>query len=296
MDRRKFIKSSIAGAAALAFTQCKASTDLRYFPTSDTVIDKVKLGKTGISISRVGLGTGTVGYNNGSNQTRIGMDYFVKMARHAYDRGMTYFDMVESYGSHTYVGNAIRELPREEITLCTKVWTHPNGSDKIEPVEKTLDRYRKDLNTDYIDILLIHCLMEKNWSESRKYYMDALSKAKQEGILESVGVSCHNWDAMAEAVDSPWVDVILARINPFGTHMDGDTEAVNNLLAKAKKNGKGIIGMKIFGEGKNTSDVEREQSLNFAIKESHIHCMTIGLESIAQIDDLVERVTRIRKS
>lgn len=142
----------------------------------------------------------------------------------------------------------------------------------------------------------MHCLMEKNWSESRKYYMDALSKAKQDGTLKSVGVSCHNWDAMAEAVDSPWVDVILARINPFGTHMDGDTEAVNNLLAKAKKNGKGIIGMKIFGEGKNTSDEEREQSLNFAIKESNIHCMTIGLESISQIDDLVERVTRIRKS
>lgn len=296
MDRRKFIKSSIAGAAALAFTQCKATTGLRYFPANDTVIDKVKLGKTGISIARAGLGTGTIGYNNGSNQTRIGMDNFVKMARHAYDRGMTYFDMAESYGSHTYVGNAIKELPRENITLCTKIWTHPNGSDKIEPVDKTLDRYRKDLGTDYIDILLMHCLTEKNWSESRKYYMDALAEAKQRGILRSVGVSCHSWDAMAEAVDSPWVDVILARINPFGTHMDGETEAVNNLLAQAKENGKGIIGMKIFGEGKNTSDEEREQSLNFAIKESNIHCMTIGLESINQIDDLVERVTRIRKS
>lgn len=296
MDRRKFIKNSLAGAAALAFTQCKAGGSLRHFPTDSTVIDKVKLGKTGISISRVGMGTGTIGYNNGSNQTRLGMDSFVKMARHAYDRGITYFDMAESYGSHTYIGNAIKGLAREDITLCTKVWTHPNGSDKIEPVDKILDRYRKDLDTDYIDILLMHCLMEKNWAESRKYYMDALSKAKQAGIVKAVGVSCHNWDAMAEAVENPWVDVILARINPFGTHMDGDTDAVNNLLAKAKKNGKGIIGMKIFGEGKNTSEEEREQSLNFAIKESSIHCMTIGLESINQIDDLVERVTRIRKS
>ncbi|WP_029904929.1 aldo/keto reductase [Prevotella sp. 10(H)] len=296
MNRRKFIKAGIAGVAGLTLSRSKAIAGMKYRFLNDATIDTVKLGETGLSISRIGMGTGTIGYNHGSNQTRLGMDNFVKMARHAYDRGIRYFDMAESYGSHTYVGNAIKGLPRENITLNTKIWTHPNGSDKIEPVEKMLDRFRTDLGTDYIDILLMHCLMEANWTESRKYYIDALSKAKQDGIIKSVGVSCHNWDAMAEAAENPWVDVILARINPFGTHMDGTTEAVNELLGKARKNGKGIIGMKIFGEGKNSSEQEREQSLKFAIKESNVHCMTIGLESVAQVDDLVDRASRIVKS
>lgn len=296
MNRRKFIKAGIAGVAGLSFANAKAWSNMDFHLLKDATVDKVKLGKTGLSISRIGMGTGTIGYNHGSNQTRLGMESFVKMARHAYDRGMTFFDMAESYGSHPYVGNAIKELPRENITLCTKIWTHPEGSDKIEPVDKILDRFRTDLDTEYIDILLMHCLMEGTWPETRKYYMDAFSKAKQDGIVKAVGVSCHNWDAMAAAVDSPWVDVILARINPFTTHMDGTPEDVNNLLGKARKNGKGIIGMKIFGEGKNTTDDERSRSLQFALKRSNIHSMTIGLESIAQVDDLVDRAMKIVKA
>ncbi|WP_255412460.1 aldo/keto reductase [Dysgonomonas sp. Marseille-P4361] len=293
IDRRKFIKAGMLGVAGLSLSNNSIAGLSNLVFDKNYTVDKVSLGNTGISMSRIGLGTGTIGYNHGSNQTRLGMDSFVNLARHAYDRGMSYFDMAESYGSHPYVGKAIKGLPRENITLCTKVWTHPDGSDKIEAVEKTLDRFRKDLDTDYIDILLMHCLMEGNWPETRKYYMDEFSKAKQSGILKSVGVSCHNWDAMAEAVDNPWVDVILARINPFTTHMDGTPEDVKNLLKKARDNGKGIIGMKIFGEGKNTSDEERSKSLHFAINESNIHSMTIGLESIVQVDDLIDRTMKI---
>lgn len=296
MDRRKFIKTGITGVAGLSLSGVMAMPRIDILSPTDYSIDRVKLGKTGLSISRVGMGTGTIGYNKGSNQTRLGMDNFVKIAHHAYERGMSYFDMAESYGSHPYVGEAIKGLPREKVTLCTKIWTHPDGSDKIEPVEKTLDRFRSDLGTDYIDILLMHCLMEGNWNDTRKYYMDALSKAKQAGIVKTVGVSCHNWDAMVAAVDNPWVDVILARINPFTTHMDGSPEDVSDLLAKARKNGKGVIGMKIFGEGKNTSDDERAQSLRYAIKKSNIHCMTIGVESVAQVDDLVDRTMKIVKN
>ena len=125
--------------------------------------------------------------------------------------------------------------------------------------------------------------------------MDGLNKAKQDGLIKAVGVSCHNWDAMAEAVDSPWVDVILARINPFQTLMDGTRDAVSDLLKKAKDNGKGIIGMKIFGEGRNATDAEREQSLKYALTDANIHCMTLGMESIAQVDDAVDRVMRLAK-
>ena len=218
------------------------------------------------------------------------MEKFVEIAHHAYQRGIRFFDMADSYGSHPYVGEAIKNLPREKITLLTKIWTYEDGSDKNIPVQESLDRYRQELGTGYIDIVLMHCLMQGGWSQNRRHYMDGLSKAKQDGIIKAVGVSCHNWDAMVEAVDNPWVDVIMARINPFQSLMDGTPDAVKELLGKARKNGKGVIGMKIFGEGRHVSDGEREQSLKFALTEANIHCMTLGLESIAQVDDAVGRV------
>ncbi len=294
IDRRKFIKASVVGVAGLAVSGQNAFSTVTAPPPKE-IIPQVLLGKTGLQISQVGMGTGTVGYDKSSNQTRLGIEKFTKLAQYAYENGLRYFDMADSYGSHTFMAEALKHMDRSKVRLSTKIWTHPNGSDKITPVDQALDRFRVELATDYIDIVLMHCLMEKQWPKNRSYYMDALSKAKQDGIINAVGVSCHNWDAMAEAVESPWVDVILARINPFQANMDGTPEAVNELLGKAKQNGKGIIGMKIFGEGKRVKEEEREQSLEFAIKKANIHCMTIGLESETQIDDLKTRVLKLNE-
>ncbi len=291
-NRRRFIRTGIAGMAGLSAMGSGMAAISHMIP-ADTVVDKVKLGTTGLTVSRIAMGTGTSGYNNGSNQTRLGMESFVRLARHAYDKGITFFDMADGYGSHTYVREALKTLPREQVTLMTKIWTHEPGSDKIVPVEKTLDRFRQETGSPYFDILLMHCMMKGNWSETRKYYMDGFSRAKQDGIVKTVGVSCHNWDALVEAVDSPWVDVILARINPFQSHMDGTPEAVSELLGRAQQNGKAVIGMKIFGEGKFVKDEEREQSIRYALTRGNIHCMTLGLESIAQMDDAIERVMRL---
>lgn len=294
MDRRKFIATGIAGLAGITVIGSGIATGCAF--SENLPVDMVKLGKTGLKVSRIAMGTGTVGYNKGSNQTRLGMEKFVKMARHAYEMGIRSFDMADGYGSHPYVGEAIKTLPREKVTLLTKIWTHPDGSDKIESVEKTLDRYRQEINTDYIDILLLHCLTQGNWTENRKHYIDGLSKAKQDGIVKKVGVSCHHLDALTVAAENPWVDVIMARLNPFGTKMDGTPQVVNEVLDKAIKNGKGIIGMKVFGEGKHISDDDREQSIKYVVTEGNVHCMTLGLESEAQMDDAVERVMRFAKS
>ncbi len=289
MNRRKFIRTGLTGVAGLSVIG-SGVVNMGFMVPDPLVVDKVKLGATGLTVSRIAMGTGTVGYNKGSNQTRLGMEKFVKLAHHAYDRGINFYDMADGYGSHPYVGAALKSLPREKVTLLTKIWTHEDGSDEIEPVDKTLDRFRSEIGTDYFDIVLMHCMMQGNWNETRKYYMDAFSEAKQKGIIKAVGVSCHNIDALAEAAVNPWVDVIMARLNPFGTSMDGTPEAVNAILAKAKENGKGVIGMKIFGEGKHIKDEERQQSITFALSKGNIHCMTLGLESEAQLDDAVKRV------
>lgn len=294
MDRRKFIQTGVAGVAGLSLSHTGLANIQMSLP-SDVSVDKVKLGKTGLKVSRIAMGTGTKGWNFQSNQTRAGQDHFTRMARHGYERGIRFFDMADTYGSQPFVGKAIEGLPREKLTLMSKMWTYDEGSDKIEPVRKTLDRMRKEANTEYFDILLMHCMTKGDWGETRKFYMDGFAQAKADGIVKAVGVSCHNWDAMVEALNNPWCDVILARLNPFESHMDGSRDDVNRLLGRAREKGKGIIGMKIFGEGQHVADDEREQSLRYAITESNLHCMTLGMESIAQMDDAIERVMRLAK-
>jgi len=292
INRRKFIQTGLTGLAGFSIIGSKAMNLNLTLPGALTV-DKVKLGNSGLTVSRIAMGTGTIGSNKASNFTRLGMDKFTKLAHHAYECGINFFDMADSYGTHPYVGNAIKNLPREKLIVLTKMWTQDEGPNQREPVEKILDRYRLESGSDYFDILLMHCMMRGDWNETRKFYMDAFSKAKQNGIVKAVGVSCHNIDALAEAAINPWVDVIMARINPFGTAMDGSPDAVIAILEKAKNNGKGIIGMKIFGEGKHVTDDERQQSIQFALTKGNIHCMTLGMESEAQMDDALERVMKI---
>lgn len=294
MNRREFIRAGAAGLVGLSVAGAGVANAGCTTPAS-VVVDRVKLGNSGLTVSRIAMGTGSVGGNKSSNQTRLGMEKFVKLAHHAYERGIRFYDTADSYGSMPFVGEAIRTLPREKVSLLSKIWTHENGSDQIKPFEKELDRFRREAGTDYFDILLMHCLMQGNWAETRTYYMDALSKAKQDGIVKAVGVSCHNFEALAEAAVNPWVDVIMVRINPFGTNMDGKPEDVKPILHKARQNGKGIIAMKVFGEGKHVTEPEREQSIRYAVGEANVHCMTLGMESESQVDDAVERVMKAAK-
>lgn len=294
LNRRQFIQTGIAGVTGLSLVGAGVP-GLSFMASDTSTVDMVKLGETGLTLPRIAMGTGSHGGGRASNQTRLGVENFVKLARHAHDRGIRFFDSADSYGSHPFVKEALKEIPRDQTHILTKMWVTQNSWNQVQPVPVVLDRFRMETGSDYFDIVLMHCLMKGNWKEERKSYVDGLYKAKQDGIVKAVGVSCHNWDAMAEAVEDPWVDVILARINPFGTHMDGTPEAVMGLLEKARKNGKGIIGMKIFGNGDNTTDEERERSIRYAVSSGNVHCMTLGMESIAHVNDAVARVMRIAR-
>lgn len=295
-NRREFIQKSAVGLAG-ASVLLSALPNLTYATDKSAVIDKVRLGNTGLKVSRIALGTGTKGWRNESDQTRLGVTKFVNLARYAYDKGIRFLDTADMYGSHTYAREALKVIPREKITLLTKVMTYDQeGWYKAEPFEKSLDRFRKELGTDYIDIFLMHCMMNGEWPTQYKRFMDGLSEAKAKGIIKTVGLSCHSLDAMKEASSNPWVDVVLARINHQGARMDSSPEKVMEVLESVHKNGKGVMGMKIFGCGDLVKEDEREKSLNFVIKSGNVHCMTIGMVSKEQIDDNVSRVMRIAKS
>lgn len=290
ISRRQFIQTGMIGAAAVS----TGFANVAYASSASLQIDRVKLGKTGLVIPRLALGTGSHGGNQSSDMTRMGIENWVKIARYAQERGLTFYDAADLYGSHQNVKEILKEVPREKATILTKIWTRPEKWNQDTPV-KTIDRFRSETGSDYFDILLLHCMTNGKWQEERKPYIEALSEAKQKGIVKTVGLSCHSFDALKIAAEDPWVDVILARINPEGVIMDASPEEVMAVLKKAHDSGKGIIGMKIFGEGRFTEEAQREKSLQYAIGSGNIDSMTIGVTTKEQIDENVNRIMRIVK-
>lgn len=296
INRREFLVRGVGSLAGLtiagAFTRTALGAILNENVTGGT-IDSVPLGESGLVVSRMALGTGSIGGGGASNQTRLGQETFTRMLRHGYERGVRFVDMAEAYGSMPFVGRAIEGLPRENITLLTKMTTRPDGSARTEAVRPKVEEFLRLLGTDYIDILLMHFMTSGDWSTTRTHYMEGLARAKEEGLVRAVGISCHSLEAIRVAATHPWVDVIMARINPFGTNMDASPAEVGEALHFARENGKGLVGMKIFGEGKHVTDSEREQSIRHAIYEARVHAMTLGLESVAQMDAAVDCVARV---
>lgn len=300
INRREFLVRSAGSLAGLtlAGTLVRSAAGAVFDPGEAVLdpgvkIDLVPLGDSGLNVSRLAFGTGSVSRSDGSNQVKLGQENFTRLLRHGYDRGVRFFDTAESYRSIPFVGKAIEGLPRENLTLLTKIWTQPDGSGREENVRAKIEEYLGLLGTDRLDILLMHCMMQGDWNATRTHYMEGLTRAKEEGLVRAVGVSCHNIEALRTAAAHPWVEVIMVRINPFGAIMDSSPEEVREIIHTARAGGKGIVGMKVFGEGRHVTETEREQSIRHAIHEAKVHSMTLGLESIAQMDDAVARVARI---
>ncbi len=293
INRRSFLHKSALGVGG-AFAAATGIINLSFNPASNAFIDVVSLGETNLKVPRLALGTGSFGWKRTSSQKKLGEDKFVQLAQHAFDRGVKFFETADMYGTHEYVGKAMKKVGRENVTLLSKIMVYDHeGWYKTEPFQKSIDRFRKELNTDYIDILLLHCMVNSEWPDEYKRYMDDYSEAKQKGIIKQVGLSCHDFGAMEIAAENPWADVLLARINYEGAKMDGTPPDVMSVLKRAKENGKGIIGMKIFGCGELTKEDQRQKSLEYVIKSGNVDCMTIGMESIEQVNDNVERIMKL---
>jgi aryl-alcohol dehydrogenase-like predicted oxidoreductase len=243
--------------------------------------DTVVLGKTGIRTSRLAMGTGTIGSGGSSNQTRTGG--LTRLLRTGYDRGLVFFDTADSYGSHPEVAEAVSQLPRDKVVIMTKC-------DERDPkkAKADIDRYRRELKTDYIDILLMHCMTEGNWTQRYRGVMDVFEEAKQKGVIRTHGCSCHTIEALRAAAASPWVEVDLVRLNPVGAHMDADPQTVVGVIKEMRTQGKGIIGMKILGQGAMRS--RQDEAIRFALGSGVLDAFTIGAESENEQADLIKRI------
>ena len=286
MLRRDFLRRTAKGLGAvwLAGNSPTSALGLEPLATKVAAHDEVTLGKTGLRTSRLAMGTGTVGFGGSSNQTRLGATAFTRLLMDGYhENGLRFFDTADSYGSHSNVREAVRQLPRDKVTIMTK-------SDIREPAKlrSALDRYRRELGTEYIDILLIHCVTEDDWTTRYRGAMDVLSEAKQKGILRAHGCSCHTIEALRAAAASPWVEVDLVRLNPIGSHMDADPDTVLKEIRKMRTDGKGIVGMKILGQG-DLRDRPAE-AIRYALSTRVLDAFTIGAESRQEQDDLTRKI------
>lgn len=281
VNRRDFMLTT-AGIAGLGATIAKPA---HAAPVVSKAGERVALGKSGVTASRLGMGTGTRAWNGSSAQNRQGRQAFVRALAHAYEQGIRYFDLADMYGAHDFMREAIKQtgIPREDLTLLTKT-----VSQDADGVSADLDRFRKEADTDYFDIVLLHCMTEGGWEKKLNPCTEVLAEAKAKGLVRACGVSCHNLDAMKDAAVSPWVDIMLSRINPFGIKMDGTVEEVVEVLQTAHANGKGMIGMKIAGEG--TAVDRLPESLKFVFGLGCIDAVTIGFLNPEEIDDTIEKL------
>jgi aryl-alcohol dehydrogenase-like predicted oxidoreductase len=287
MLRRDFLRRTATGLGAAWLTSKSTLASTLAFDTPSRKFnahDEVTLGRTGIRTSRLAMGTGTIGSGGHSNQTRLGMNPFSKLLLDGYnENGLRFFDTADSYGSHPYVATALKQIPRDKVTVLTK-------SDNRNPagLRTDLDRFRKELGIDYIDIVLIHCVTEGDWTTRYRGCMDVLSEAKHKGIIRAHGCSCHSIEALRAAAASPWVEVDLVRLNPIRSHMDADPDTVIGVIKQMRASGKGIVGMKILGQGDMRS--RPSEAIRYALNSGVLDAFTIGAESRKEQDDLTQRI------
>jgi len=299
LTRRQFVTTTLtagAGTILLGKAALASSSVPGNLPADPFQI--IQLGKTGIKTTLLGMGTGFSGGNRSSNITRAGVAE--PLIKQAYDKGIRFFDCADSYGTHTFTAAALKGIPREKYVLSSKIWVSQGGIPEPErpDADVVIERFRKELNTDYLDIVQIHCMTDAQWTDKQKKQMDILENLKAKKIIRAHGVSIHSLEALEACVDSTWIDVVHVRVNPYGESMDRkDPAEVIPIIEKLHKAGKGIIGMKLIGNGKFRNDSEKiDASLKYVLGLGTVDMIIVGFELPEQIDNYIGRVENVIKS
>jgi predicted aldo/keto reductase-like oxidoreductase len=290
-SRRQFLEraAALAGAALLS----PGLLSVVQAAAKRTAVDQVKLGNTGILLSRLGFGTGS---NSGQVQKALGQQEFNDLIHYAYDKGITYFDCAQGYATFDWIGGAIKGLPREKLFIQSKIGGQP------QDVLAAIDRHRKVFNTDYVDSMLVHCMVKEGWTDPWKRIMDGFNEAKEKKWIKAKGVSCHSLPALRAATASDWTEVHLVRVNPQAKWIDGPEESVmksgDDIVPVMKEikamhaKGRGVIGMKLVGNGEFQNPEDREKAARFAMAQPEIHAVVIGFKNTKEVDEAIERIDR----
>jgi aryl-alcohol dehydrogenase-like predicted oxidoreductase len=292
--RRQFMTTITAGAGTVLLGNMIDVSPREIFLGEADPLQTIILGKSGIRTTLLGMGTGFSGYMRSSNITRAGVAE--AMIRSAYEKGIRYFDCADSYGTHPFTASALKGLPREKYTIGTKMWCTEGGIPEKERPDASvvIDRFRKELNTDYLDLVQMHCMTTGDWTDQQKRNMDGLENLKAKNVIKAHGVSVHTYEALTLAASSDWVDVIHVRINPYGEAMDRrDPFEIVPLIEKLHKSGKGVIGMKLIGNGAFKNNTEKiDKSLKYVLGLGTVDMIIVGFEKPEQIDNYLLRMKK----
>lgn len=290
--RRQFLKRSALAAGALALAP--GAIFRARAAVKRTAVDEVTLGNTGIKLSRLGMGTGS---NSGHVQAELGREGFTKLIHYAYDQGIRYFDCAQAYATFDWIADAIKGLPREKLFIQSKIGGQPAD------ILAAIDHHRKVFKTDYVDSMLVHCMVKHGWTDEWKRIMDGFDQAREKKWIRAKGVSCHSLPALRAAVATDWTEVHLVRVNPQGRRIDGlaeetwnnnnpthDVAPVLAELNKMRAKGRGVIGMKIIGNGEFLTPEDREKSIRFAMSRPELDAVVIGFKNSNEIDEAIKRI------
>ncbi len=295
IKRRDFLKRSALGVGGvLAGARLATAGE----PTGQKVdpYGSITLGQSKIKMSRLCLGTGVRGGNRASNQTRMGKEKFEALIKGSYERGVRVFDLADLYGTHPYLLPALKGIPRSDYVIITKIWWNAGGiPEKERPdADVVIPRFLKEIGTDYLDLVLLHCVTSPKWPDELSKQMGILADYKKKGAIRAHGVSCHSVEALEATANEPWVDSVHARINPYGMSMDKPWEKVPGVLKQIHDAGKGVVGMKIVGEGRLRDDeAKRDESIRYVLGLGTVDLLNVGFENLGEVDDFAARVRKV---
>lgn len=284
--RRDFLKTSLA-----AGTVASVGT-LPLHAATRTATDLVTLGRSGQQVTRLAFGTGS---NNGEIQAALGQQEFTRVVRHAYDRGIRFFETAEAYVTPAMLGTALKGYPRESYQLMSKVTTD-RGADP----RQRLDAMRRESQTDYFDIMLLHWQHTADWVSETKRWQDGILEAQASKSIRTRGASVHGLPALRQMPGNDWLQVAMIRMNHKGTRMDGPTyqdgnnpgnvaEVVEH-VRKVKQQGMGVISMKLVGAGDFTGREDRQAAMRFAFGKAGVDAVTVGFKSTQEVDEAIDNL------
>jgi predicted aldo/keto reductase-like oxidoreductase len=286
LSRREFLKSTlVAGTLGTVGT-------LSLHAATGRATDLVTLGKSGLKVTRLAFGTGS---NNGHVQAALGQQEFTRIVRYAYDRGIRFFETSESYVTPAMLGEALKGLPRESYQLMSKVTTD-EGADPL----KRFDEMRRTSQTEYFDIMLLHWQHTSDWTASTTRWQDGILEAQAKKIVHTRGASVHGLPALRQMPGNKWLEVAMIRVNHKGARMDGpdyrqdnnpsNVDEVVQHVQQVKREGMGVISMKLVGDGTFIRHEDRQAAMRFAFKNAGIDCATVGFKSTQEIDEAIDNM------
>ena len=289
LSRRNFLKTGLAAGVLAGSANIALGTEQR------KATDWVTLGRSKVEVTRLAFGTGSF---SGAVQRGLGQEQFTKLVRYAYDRGIRFYETAESYGQmHQMLGVALKGLPRDSYRIMSKVTTHDNITSQAQ-VQAKIDELRKQANTDYFDILLLHWQHTSTWPTDSRIWQEGILQAESRQAVKSHGASVHGLPALRRVPGNEWLNVAMIRMNHNGTRMDAEdynTDGLGNVdevvthVRQVRKEGMGVISMKLCGEGVFNRE-DRQKAMRFAFKNAGVDAVTVGYKNTAEIDEAIENL------